>query len=62
MSLTCAHARRLAHELLDGELGAGEAERLQAHIDTCASCPALYAALVTVRNQLRRVATEGDRD
>lgn len=62
MSLTCAHARQLAHELLDGELGASEAERLQAHIDTCASCPALYAALVIVRNHLRRTASEGDRD
>ncbi|MHB8718531.1 MAG: zf-HC2 domain-containing protein [Candidatus Dormibacteria bacterium] len=54
MKLTCAVARRLAHDLIDGHATPVEAQRLQAHIATCTSCPPLYQALVALREHLRR--------
>ncbi len=52
--MTCAQARDLASDLIDGELDDGQAEVVMAHVEHCANCPALYRALATVVAALRR--------
>ena len=45
--LSCAEARALVSDYIDGELGAPAARDLEAHLETCPNCPPLYASLVT---------------
>ncbi len=52
--LSCAEARDMACDLIDGELPPDEIRRLEAHIETCPTCPNLYLSLVAVTKALRR--------
>lgn len=45
--LSCAEARALVSDYIDGELAAPAARDLEAHLETCAYCPPLYASLIT---------------
>ncbi|HTO61965.1 MAG TPA: anti-sigma factor [Bradyrhizobium sp.] len=42
--MTCDEAEILLHALIDGELDAGHAREVEAHIATCAGCAAQFAA------------------
>ncbi len=42
--MTCDEARILLHALIDGELDAGHAREVEAHVATCAACAAELAA------------------
>lgn len=64
--LSCAEARDLACDLLDGELTAETAQLVEEHVAGCATCPSLYRALVAVHRELARLgdakaADEGHR-
>lgn len=50
--LSCAAARGLASDYLDGELDAGTAAVLEEHLKTCLTCPPLVAALIGVLAEL----------
>jgi RNA polymerase sigma-70 factor, ECF subfamily len=55
----------MASDLIDGELDPEEAGRLQAHIESCPTCPRLYRALVAVTAELTRrrsMAAEKNQD
>lgn len=57
--LSCAEARDLACDLIDGELTPYQTRRLEEHIETCPTCPNLYRSLVAVTKALReREATQ----
>jgi RNA polymerase sigma-70 factor, ECF subfamily len=47
--LRCWRARRHVSAYLDGELDDGTRSTVEAHLETCPTCPPLYAALVGVR-------------
>ena len=47
--LRCWEARRQVSDFLDGELSATEAHLVERHLETCPTCPPLYASLVGVR-------------
>jgi anti-sigma factor RsiW len=55
-TMTCDEAEILLHALIDGELDAGHAREVEAHIATCASCAAKLAAY---RQMSRQVAGAG---
>ncbi|GAC1644892.1 MAG: hypothetical protein NVS4B2_34500 [Chloroflexota bacterium] len=55
MSLTCGTARLMVSEYIDGELDAEAGKLLEAHLQTCANCPPLYAALIQVRRRLHQL-------
>lgn len=50
--LTCWEARKEVSDYLDNEVGSKERAVLEAHFARCASCPALYQALVGVTASL----------
>ena len=50
--LTCAEARDLASDLIDGELSPELAASVENHVATCPTCPALYRAMVSVHARL----------
>ncbi len=50
--LRCWDARRLVSEYVDGALPASRRGLLERHLETCPTCPPLYAALVGVRSHL----------
>jgi anti-sigma factor RsiW len=50
--LSCAEARALANDLLDGGLTTIERSDVFAHIATCGTCPSLYRSLLAVRAAL----------
>jgi len=50
--LSCAQARALVSDYIDGELDAPLAQALEDHLETCPSCPPLYASLVTTLAEL----------
>jgi len=52
--MTCEEAEILLHALIDGELDAGHAREVEAHV---ASCPRCAAALAAYREMSRAVAT-----
>lgn len=52
--LSCAEARDLACDLIDGELTPDQVQRLEAHIETCTTCPNLYRSLVALTRALRQ--------
>lgn len=53
--LRCWDARSRVSEYLDGELAEGEARLVERHLETCPTCPPLYASLVGVRDALGRL-------
>ena len=50
--LRCWRARRHVSAYLDGELDAGIRSAVEAHLETCPTCPPLYAGLVGVKGSL----------
>ncbi|PIT05150.1 membrane protein [Bradyrhizobium nitroreducens] len=52
--MTCDEARIMLHALLDGELDAGHAREVEAHIADCADCAAEFAA----QRQMQRVLAD----
>jgi RNA polymerase sigma-70 factor (ECF subfamily) len=53
--LSCAQARSLVSDYIDGELGASTARDLEQHLVGCPSCPPLYASLVATLADLKAV-------
>ena len=51
--LSCAEARDLACDSIDGELTPEQTRRLEEHIETCLTCPGLYRSLVALTKALR---------
>ena len=52
--MTCDEARILLHALIDGELDAGHARDVEAHIATCPSCAAELAAYRQMREAMAK--------
>jgi len=52
--LSCAEARDLACDLIDGELAEADVENLESHVAGCSTCPALYRSLIAVTSALFR--------
>jgi anti-sigma factor RsiW len=50
--MNCSEAEVLIHALLDGELDAGHARDVEAHLATCPACTAKLAALRTMRQAM----------
>ena len=55
--LRCWEARRHISEYLDGELEPALARTVEKHLETCPTCPPLYAALVGTTQALRAPAS-----
>jgi anti-sigma factor RsiW len=51
-TMTCDEAEILLHALIDGELDAGHAQEVEAHIATCTSCAAKLAAYRQMSQQI----------
>jgi anti-sigma factor RsiW len=51
-TMTCDEAEILLHALIDGELDAGHAREIEAHIATCADCAAKLAAYRQMSQQV----------
>jgi anti-sigma factor RsiW len=51
-TMTCDEAEILLHALIDGELDAGHAREIEAHIATCANCAAKLAAFRQMSQQV----------
>ncbi len=51
--LTCTEARAMVSDYIDGELDSDAAAALEFHLTSCASCPPLYASLVTTLAELK---------
>jgi anti-sigma factor RsiW len=52
-ALSCAEARSLVSDYIDGELPSGVARALEQHLETCHNCPPLYASLVQTLADLK---------
>jgi RNA polymerase sigma-70 factor, ECF subfamily len=50
--LRCWDARQLVSDYMNGDLADSEGAALERHLQTCPTCPPLYAALVGVRAQM----------
>lgn len=50
--MTCEDARLLLHALIDGELDAGHAREVEAHVESCARCAAELAAFRGLRDAM----------
>jgi len=59
-ALTCAEARDLASDLLDGDLEADLARQVEEHVARCPTCPGLYRALVSVHRELTKLQQAGE--
>jgi RNA polymerase sigma-70 factor, ECF subfamily len=55
IALSCAEARDLASDLLDGELSPELERAVDEHVNGCPTCPALYRALLAVHRELQRL-------
>ncbi len=53
--MPCWDARQHVSEYLNGDLDRATAKMIEAHLATCPTCPALYAALVGVHDELGRL-------
>lgn len=58
--LRCWDARAQVSDYLDGELEAGSALRVEQHLETCPTCPPLYAALVGVTGAVAGIRDRDD--
>lgn len=52
-TFSCTEARALVSDYIDGELSPHLARALEAHLQTCSSCPPLYASLSQTLADLR---------
>ncbi len=50
--MNCSEAEILIHALIDGELDAGHAREVEAHIATCPDCAAKHAAFRAMRQEM----------
>jgi anti-sigma factor RsiW len=50
--MTCDEAKILLHALIDGELDAGHAREVEAHIESCPDCAAEFAAYRQMRETI----------
>mgnify|MGYP000935828796 FL=1 len=50
--MKCWDARKKIDDYLDEELPASTRQLLEKHLETCPTCPALYAGIVGVQNAL----------
>ncbi|MDP9073600.1 MAG: zf-HC2 domain-containing protein [Actinomycetota bacterium] len=53
--LSCAEARALVSDYIDGELDASSAGDLEQHLVGCPSCPPLYASLIATLADLKAI-------
>ena len=53
--MTCDEAKILLHALIDGELDAGHAREVEAHIEGCPDCAAELAAYRQMREAIGKV-------
>ncbi|GAC1445776.1 MAG: hypothetical protein NVS3B26_26780 [Mycobacteriales bacterium] len=53
MVLTCARARALASDYIDGDVDPATARALERHLQDCSRCPPLMAGLTAVLAGLR---------
>ena len=60
--LSCAEARDLASDLIDGELGLEETAAAQTHVAGCLTCTNLYRALLAVTRALRKARFGAEED
>ena len=58
--LRCWEARRHVSDYLDGELESTLARTVERHLETCPTCPPLYAALVGTTNALKASTRDPD--
>lgn len=52
-ALSCQAARAMVSAYMNQELDAEQAQALEAHIQGCSSCPALYTSLMAIQQRLR---------
>lgn len=52
--LTCQQARSMVSDYMNGELEQDNVQSLEQHLQSCTSCPPLYASLVEVQRHLRQ--------
>lgn len=52
-TLTCSDARELVSDYIDGKLPETTAADLETHLQTCPSCPPLYASLIQTLADLK---------
>jgi len=55
VALSCAEARDLASDLLDGELSPELERAVDEHVTGCPTCPSLYRAMLAVHRELQRL-------
>ena len=60
--LSCALARSMVSDYIDGELPADHARSLEQHLETCPFCPPLYASLVETLAELKALDDVGGVD
>ncbi len=60
MTLSCAEARDLASDLLDGELSPEQERAVDEHVAGCPTCPALYRAMLAVHRELQRLRRQDE--
>lgn len=58
--LRCWEARQHISDYLDGDLPAASARRVERHLQTCPTCPPLYAALVGTTQALHATSRDPD--
>ena len=56
--LSCPKARAMVSDYIDGELPEDLALALERHLQTCTSCPPLYASLVETLAELKSLGDE----
>ena len=59
-ALSCAEARDLASDLLDGELSPELERAVDEHVTGCPTCPGLYRALLALHRELQRLRQKGE--
>ena len=55
LTLTCAEARGLIFDFLDGELDPATARAVEQHKSSCRNCPPLVTAILGMLAELRRL-------